>query len=246
MIEFEHEIFSVILLDEESPLQKRNLKLSENSRELPIGSEAENYIFACGKGLAVVTAALRKAAYSIEILRNVRQLTLDIPNFTPAEQIGFAIENYLIRSATVYDRVMIFVGKLLDLGIADGSIAHEMIVTNEHVARAGLVQPLKALRKACMSHREERNAIIHHRSYSEEVFDNLAMLHSAQALSVKSGKTAPIDAESVEEFTESFLAVRIGEFEEHLCAVHAAVTTFFDGAISVYRSERQRRISLSN
>ncbi|MCE3603015.1 hypothetical protein LXA47_05280 [Massilia sp. P8910] len=245
MIEFEHDILSLILLDKESPLLKRNLKQLKNSRELPVESEAEDYIFACGKGLIVVTTALSKAAFSIEILRTVRQSALDLPNFTLAEQIGFAIENYLIRSATVYDRAMIFVSKLLDLGIIDGSIAHELIVTNEHVVRAGLVPALKALRKACMSHREERNAIIHHRSYSEEEFDKLAMLHSAQALSLKSGRTAPFDAETVNEYTEGVLSLRIVEFEEHLGAVRTAVATVLDGAISVYRSERQRRMSVS-
>lgn len=225
MIDFEHGILSLILLDNESPLLKRNLKQIENSRELPVESEAEEYIFACGKGIIVVTTALNKAAFSIEILRTLPQSALNLPNFTLAEQIGFAIANYLIRSATVYDRAMIFVSKLLDLGIIDGSIAHELIVTNEHVVRAGLVPALKELRKACMSHREERNAIIHHRSYSEEEFDKLAMLHSAQALSLESGKTASFDAKIVEECTEGILSTRIEEFEKHLDAVRTAVAT---------------------
>jgi hypothetical protein len=72
LIEFEHDILSLVLLDKESPLQKRNLKQLKNPRELPIESELESYIFACGKGLVVVTTALSKAALSIEILRAFR------------------------------------------------------------------------------------------------------------------------------------------------------------------------------
>lgn len=246
MIKFEHDIVHHILLDERSPIRKANRRENVIGRELKADTEVERYIFLTGQAATYVTAALDKSALSIEILRTVGQSPQNLSNVAIADQISFAIENYIIRSATVYDRAMIFVNQLIDLGVAANAINHDAIITNEHVIRSGLVRSLKALRKACFTHRDERNAIIHHRSYSDETFDSLRLHLTAHEISVSSGQGELYDPNALKVYTEHVVGITIEEFETHLTALHEATKNLFNESIPIYDRERQKRIGLAS
>lgn len=231
MEKYFHAIQPLILLDDESPLLKNSIS---KEAEVIISTELQGYIFSCGKGLGVLTSALDKAALSIEFLANAVK-PLKASSYTHAEQIQFAIENYFIRSATIYDRALIFTNHLLDLGIADESTSHQQMVTNRHVKRYRLVGPLKDLGKICREKNVERNAIIHHRSYSEDDFDQFSMIVSANELSKQAGRKPPVPREALNELTNAVLSDHTADFEAHLEKVRQSLNAFLDTAAAVYK-----------
>lgn len=242
MQEYSHDIVRLVMLDEESPILKRH---SGNAREVIVSSGLEGYIFSCGKGLSVLLGAIEKASFSIELLRESKRTARERIAYTVADQIEFAIENYLIRSGAIYDRALIFVNKLLELGIADESIAYVPIVTNSHIISYQLDGPLKKLKKVCTEHTFERNAVIHHRKYSESDFDEISLLHKANTISVQAGKNPPFDSELIENATQAFLDLRTEEFELHLTRILESLTLLFDTAVLIYGVRRDRHKKLA-
>lgn len=205
--------------------------------EVIVSTDLEGYIFSCAKGLNVLTSSLDKAALSIEFL--AQSVTpLKNSGYTHAEQIQFAIENYFIRTTSIYDRALIFANHLLDLGIADESTSHQQMITNRHVKRYQLADHLKHLGKVCREKSVERNAIIHHRSYSDVAFNQFSMIISSNAISEQAGKKAPFSCKMVDDLTCAVLSARVTDFEEHLVKIKQSLNDFLDTAAKVYKIRR--------
>ncbi|MBR7631815.1 Cthe_2314 family HEPN domain-containing protein [Janthinobacterium lividum] len=235
MEKYSHPIQPLMLLDDQSPLMKGGVS---RTGEVTISTDLQGYIFSCAKGLGVLTSALDKAALSIEFLaQSVKPLK--VSSYTHAEQIQFAIENYFIRSATIYDRALIFASHLLDLGVADESTSHLQMVTNRHVKRYQLADHLKDLGKVCREKNVERNAIIHHRSYSKDEFNQFSMIISANEISKLAGKKAPFPRKAVKDLTDAVLSDHTADFEEHLEKVTRSLNDFLDTAAAVYKIRRE-------
>lgn len=234
MEKYTHPIHELILLDEGSALKRRK----PNDNQILIYSPREAYIYQCSQGVVVLGAAVEKAVFSIELLAHSKK-ALKNSIFSHAEQIQFAIENYLIRSATIYDRALIFVSHLLDLGVDDKSIDHSLIVTNRHVVRYQLVNELKRLSKVCREFTEERNAVIHHRGYQTETFNKFALLVAANDLNKQVNKKLFIPQSKINEITEAVLSDHTIDFEEHLEKVRVKLRTLLDTAAKVYRIRRE-------
>jgi len=230
MEKFLHPIQQLLLLDEQNPIKNKR----SNEGEIVINSDLERYILMCSLGLSVVTSATEKAVISLELLERSEK-KLKNSAFSHAEQIQFAIENYMIRSSTIYDRALIFVSHLLDLGIPDQYIAHEPVVSNEHVKRYHLAARLKGLAKACREFRDERNAIIHHRSYATENFNQFALVVSVNELSLQDGRKAPFSRRVVKDLTDAIVNEHMIDFKEHLGRIYEELRKFLDTAMAVYK-----------
>lgn len=232
--EFPHPIQSLILLDEDSPMRRIT-----KDGTLTLQNDLERYILQCAKGLSVLTSALEKATLSIELLKFSKS-PLPGATFTHAEQIEYAIENYFIRSSTIYDRALIFTSHLLDLGVSDASINHELVVTNDHVKRFQLDSHLKKLGKASREKSTERNAIIHHRRYSNENFDKFHLFDSANKIAADVGRKPPLAQKLLDELREAIIEDHVDEFESHLEKVTSNLSEFLDHAVAVYKIKRER------
>lgn len=230
-----HEIERVIILDPDNPI----MRLDPETAEIPIDSRLDGYIFSCAQSLSLISASIEKADISIVLLKNSYATRLESTPFTPAELIEFAIENYFIRSATIYDRCLIFTNKLLDLGIANESITHELLVTNAHVTKLGLDLALKKIRKVCTEYRIERNKIVHHGRYSAEEFGRVSMMHKANDLSVQMRMSPPIPKEAVDHLTNDIIETKAQEFSTHLDRIKSQVRGFFDCALPAYGNKKR-------
>lgn len=225
------EIEKAILLDEDSPLKRIDLK----KREIPDVNELEGYIYSCGQSLALVSASIDKARLSIALLECSYDLSPKGTKHTADEFIEFAIENYFLRSAAIYDRCLIFMNKLLNLGIANESIGHELIITNEHIKGFSLDQKLKAVRKKCTEYRVERNHIVHHGRYTgNEVFYGMSAIHKANSLQLSMGVKSSFDQGLIEEITREVIEIQVSEFKDHLDSINSAVNALYEVALPVY------------
>lgn len=205
------EIERAILLDSESPLNRVDLK----NREVLIDNELEGYIFSCGQSLALVSSSIDKANLSIELLESSYKFLPEITKYSADEFIEFAIENYFLRSSAIYDRCLIFANRLLNLGIANESIKHELIVTNEHIKKFGLSEKLKTVSKRCTEYRVERNHIVHHGRYgSNEVFYGMSAIHKANSLQKSAGVKPSFDQALIDEITQEVIETQVSEFKK--------------------------------
>lgn len=238
--EFSHPIQPLILLDEDNPMRRIT-----NDAPLTLQNDLERYILQCAKGLGVLTSALEKATLSIELLKFSTSL-LPGSTFTHAEQIEYAIENYFIRSSTIYDRALIFTNHLLDLGISDASINHELIITNDYVKRFQLDSHLKKLGKASREKSTERNAIIHHRRYSNENFDKFHLFYSANKIAADVGRKPLLAQELLDKLREAVIEDHVEEFESHLEKVTSNLSEFLDHAVTVYKIKRERHMATTS
>lgn len=230
------EIERAIILDEDNPLKN----IDPDSKEIPITSELERYIYSCAQGLTSISAAIEKIQISILMLENARGLLPKDSPYNESEHIEYAIENYFIRSSSLYDRCLLFTDKLLDLGIANESIDHVLIVTNEHVKRSNLSVPLKKIGKACREYSTDRNNIIHHGRYNDESFMNVSAIHKANQLSVINGSEPPFDKKVIDYLTDKAIEDKLVNFNAHVGKIESAITEYYEAALPVYHQMKRR------
>lgn len=231
-----YSIDKTIILDEENPLKKVDVQ----NRSVPIENDMGAYIFNCSQSLSLVSSAIDKTKLSILLLENSYKIRPEVEGFTPDEFIEYAIENYFIRSGAIYDRCLIFTNSLHELGIANESIGHSLIVTNSHVVKSGLEKKLKSLRKICTEHRVERNKIVHHGRYSEESFNIISAMHKVHGYQKILGNDLDFDQEFLNDFTHEIVDIQAGEFKEHLAKVEAKIAEFFELAEKVYLETKEK------
>lgn len=240
MINYQHRISQLILLDSESPIVKGKIE----GTSINATTRLETYIVYCAKALNELTSAVDKADFSIDLIRSWPKIADTVSNFSLAQQLEFTIENYFIRCVSIYDRALIFANKLLELGVADQSIGHMAIVTNENIIAYQLADPLKDLKRTCADENLERNSIIHHRRYSDEHFDKLSAILKANEISVSAGREPPFDPAEISEATQALLSYKADDFTKHLNSVLAALTELLDVAMAVYTLKRRHHLAL--
>src|SRR5699024_4041097 len=91
-------------------------------------TEVEQYHVDCWATCKAIKTALKKLEVAEECIKQSYRFS---PNeHEIAEYIEFHIENYLIRSRSVYDRALIFTNYLCDIQMAKESVGHVAITTN--------------------------------------------------------------------------------------------------------------------
>jgi hypothetical protein len=227
-------IEKTILFDEDSPLKKGKF----NGREMLCDNSLEYYVFMCGQSLSRVSNSIDKTKLSLAYLKSSYSSPPTLEGSCPSDFIEYSIENFFIRSHGIYDRVLIFVNRLCDIGLADESISHNAIITNDHVKSYSLDAPLKKLRKVCTEYRLERNTIIHHASYSEDTFDTFTMMHKVHSLAPDSDAEAVIDSAILHGVTNDYIDDYIEEFNAHLELIDNTLKNFYDVAEKVYLNKK--------
>lgn len=128
-------------------------------------------------------------SHLLTVIQQLEHTVLYMGNFSPSEKMKqssisrhshllWSTENYLIRTQTSYDRLLIVIDRLFNLQNEPQFISHESIVTNVHIKRTRIPSLLKTVRKSIKKYYHDRNTIIHQRSFLE---DNL---HAIEAYTI--------------------------------------------------------------
>lgn len=221
-----HKIFEVFL---------RNLESHKCNSEK---TEIEQYHIDCWSTCKAIETSLKKLNIAEE---SIRQSYRYCPNDSEiAEYIEFHIENYLIRSRSIYDRVLIFTNYLCDIQMAKESVSHTTIITNRKVEKSGLKNALKKINKACEEYRILRNGVVHHGKYSDP---ELVWVDTARkAKFILDGKIEKIGIsdEQILEATASLIVNHLNEFKANTQSIKDSVNSFLDKAISIYEKRTQK------
>lgn len=144
-------------------------------------TKAEYYCISVAKTLAHLLGICSQLEHSV----------LYMSSFTPSAKMKkagiskqshllYCIENYIIRTHTMYDRLLRHIDKVFEIYNPSHLISHEFIISNLHVKHSDIPAQLKSLRRVIKDYYRDRNMIIHEQQYLE---DDLRMLEAITCLS---------------------------------------------------------------
>ena len=223
MTKLKHKIFELLL---------RDLKLSKQERNPAL---SEEYTLDCLNTCDNIFTSIEK----LKIAEEYVHLSANCIPSEKGSEIGsyveYHIENYIIRSRTIYDRTLIFTNHLCDIGMSKEFIEHNSIITNQKVINSGLKSYLKAIRKACSKYRDERNSIIHHDRYKHENLEWVTVANQvASALGKDYEEILGISQETLIQNTAAVIWEHRTKFSSSTEIIVSQVNTFLDQAFEVY------------
>lgn len=231
-----YEIEKTITLDEDSPLLKSAVKGQDF--KLVVNNDLDLYIYSASRSLTALTSAIRKAQLSLSLLDIEHIKCLEYDDEVKSAYIEMLVENCIIRVQSIYDRVLILINKVLDLGINNESINHNLLVNNEHVKKFNIDSKIKNINKKCNEYRFVRNTVIHHDRYSEEELDYLTTLISTNHLAREVGRQEIVEKEIIETITDNYLGIKKEELERYFSGIEEKLSELFDLLEKVYKYKK--------
>ncbi len=216
----QHSIFTSFL---------RDLETHEKGNER---SELQNYHVECWETCRATYVALKK----LEIAEHcISTSYTKVPNEQEiAEHIEYHIENYLIRSRTVYDRVLQFVNCLCDIQMSKEYVNHNSIITNGKVVSCGFVNKLKKIKKACAVYQTDRNVIIHQDKLKDDELEWVDTALKAKHMLDGDLEKIGIKEETVINNIAIIVSKKCREFRTNTKKIYDSVETFIDDAKVAY------------
>ncbi|GHA17108.1 Cthe_2314 family HEPN domain-containing protein [Oceanisphaera arctica] len=221
-----HQIFESFLSD---------LETHKNDSE---ESEVEQYHVDCWTTCKAIKTSLKKLEIAEECIRQSYRLSPSEHEI--AEYIEFHIENYLIRSRSVYDRALIFTNYLCDIQMAKESVSHVSITTNRKVEKLGLKNALKKINKACEVYRLERNGVVHHDRYSNQELEWVDTARKAKFILNGEIESIGLSDEVIEQNTVVVIIKHLDMFSESTKNIVESVNSFLDLALPVYEGHARK------
>jgi len=234
------EVLSKFLLDEDSPLQKGKITYEGGKISYEYAGEIDHYIIECAKSVSAIDSAVDKVNQSLTILSYDYINSIGCEQYNLAEYIEFHIESYIIRAHSIYDRTLIFINKLLQLGIDNSYIGHGLIVSNENVKRFKLDKPLQALKKQFKTYHNIRNTIIHHDRYKDDEFDTVSLYHKVESLLKQSSKDPMLNEDVLEALTSEYLEAKTAELTENFNQIKEKLKLFLEESFKVYEHRKSQ------
>jgi len=143
------------------------LRAEAKYKRLP--SKAEYYCLMVGTDLANVLTICQQLEHSILYFSSFSPTRkMRKAGITRQAHLLYCIENYIVRSQSLYDRLLKLVDAVFEIYNPSRRISHELIVGNSHVRHSRIPNALKVLSKALEPYRRERNVIIHERQFLED------------------------------------------------------------------------------
>ncbi len=222
-----HQIFESFLSD---------LETQKNDSEK---TEVEQYHVDCWATCKAIKTSLKKLEVAEECIKQSYRFS---PNeHEIAEYIEFHIENYLIRSRSVYDRALIFTNYLCDIQMAEASVNHVSMTTNRKVEKFRLNDALKKINKACAVYRLERNGVVHHDRYSNQELEWVDTAQKAKLILNGGIESIGLSDEVIEQKTAVVIIKHLDKFSESTRKIIESVNSFLDLALPVYEAHARKK-----
>jgi hypothetical protein len=132
-------------------------------------TRAEFYVGCVGTSLAHVLSMCQQLEHSVLYLTSFRPTAkMKAASMTRQTHLTASIENYLVRTRSLDDRVLHLINDVFALYNPPRQIKYDLIAGNSHVRRWSVHLKLKSFHKALDEHRSSTNQILHQREYLED------------------------------------------------------------------------------
>lgn len=129
----------------------------------------EYYCLVLGSSLAHFMTIIQQLEHSVIFMSNFSSTEIMKKNgISRATHLLWSVENFIVRTQTAYDRLLVFVDRLFNIQNQANKINHESIVTNGHIAATKIPEVLKPIRNSIKKYYFDRNTIIHEAPYHDE------------------------------------------------------------------------------
>lgn len=216
-------------LDESSPFSAKVILKRKPT-------EREYYCLVLGTALAHFLTTVQQLEHSVLYMGNFSPSeTMKKYGVTRASHLLWATENFIIRTQTSYDRLLVMVDRLFNLQNQANKISHESIVTNGHIAATEIPAVLKPIRNSIKKYYYDRNTIIHEAPFHNDELRRLEGLSLAAQNIKLSGENIEHLNEDIKYETKQYLAKSKREYTKinnNLCKSTAIA---FDAMHKVYK-----------
>jgi hypothetical protein len=219
------------------------LNVEPSYKRLP--TEREFYILKVGHSLASLLHLCLQLDQALFYISNCR-ITPSMKNarIDRPSHLTYNIENYLIRTQMLYDRVLQLVNAVAHLCNSDENCTHKIIIENLKVKQTRLPVLLKSLKKHLGKYIYKRNQIIHVRSYNDNNLRRLALLYVTLLSDSRLKDSNPNLAVDVPEFVNyrarNIVRDKKLEYTRFNTKLFKEVVTILDELKTRYEEEKKR------
>ena len=163
---------------------KMAVKISmEHRKEIKSKSDFYEYEYYClqlGSCLAHLLTVIQQMEHAVYYMSNFTSTeAMKKVGINRSTHLIWSVENYIIRTRTVYDRSLILVDRLFHIQNQGNQITHESIITNAHISRTNIRNALKPIKSAVNKYYFKRNQIIHEASYADNEIASIELFAAA-------------------------------------------------------------------
>ncbi|MDD5327792.1 MAG: Cthe_2314 family HEPN domain-containing protein [Phycisphaerae bacterium] len=148
-------------------------------------SKAEYYCLSVASSLAHILTICQQLEHSVLYFSSFSPTPkMKKAGIAKQNHLLYCIENYIVRTQSMYDRLLKLIDCVFELYNPSHRICHDLIMNNSHVQHSSIPNKLRKLRKSIKDYYYERNVIIHERQFLE---DNIRKLEAYTILSTSKG-----------------------------------------------------------
>lgn len=184
-------------------------------------------------------------SHFLTVLQQMEHTIFYLSNFSPTEKMKkaginranhliWSVENYIIRTQTAYDRLLIVIDRLFNLHNATNKISHEQIISNMHISRTDVPKYLKRVRKSIKKYYYDRNKIMHEASFMEEELNRIEGLSILVASGEYEGTDNEFLKEDIKFEVRKYVKKKKAEFQRINRNLFSAVQDLFDVLSPIY------------
>jgi hypothetical protein len=150
---------------------------------------------------------------------------------TRHSHILFCIENHIIRTRSLYDRMLQVINVVFRLYNPPDQVTHGLIKNNFHVANTRVPSALQKLKKITDRFHEDRNKIIHRECFQE---DDLRFI---ELLTISKDKHPELEADLKFE-SKTYVSKKAQYMARVNAEAFAAMSSIFDLLLHQYRKQK--------
>ncbi len=132
-------------------------------------SKAEFYCISVANTLAHVLTICQQLEQSVFYFSSF-SLTQKMKKIgiTKQSYLLYCIENYIVRTQSMYDRLLRLIDRVFEVYNPSHMISHQLVISNSHIQNTSIPKKLEKLRKVIKPYYYDRNTIIHERQFLED------------------------------------------------------------------------------
>lgn len=210
-----------------------------------VPDEYEFYLKQVGNILSVLLSHCEQLEHALLFMSNYRETpAMSRAGITRAKHLRFHLENYIIRTQTLYDLVLQLVDAVFHLTNGAREICHKIIVNNIKVKHTEIPSKLKPLRKKLGEFINARHDVVH-RGYYQDPDLYRVELYSVLEKDIKeSGNDMPEHLSYVpnarKEIIREFIGSRKAKYSRFNACIFQLVSDIFDVLSRHFDEERLR------
>lgn len=158
------------IIDENVLLAKRTHNTKEGREHL---SEREKFLVDTFHAFTEITSKFDALESCLALISSYPKTQLWSKNFTRAEYVRYHLEAYYSNLIGIFDRYLLLVNHVYDLGLEPGHVKYELILKNSHIKGTEVQKVLKAINKGLQNIRSVRNLVAHRGRLADQRLDEI-------------------------------------------------------------------------